>query len=96
MFQLRTSYVVLPAVLRRQQVGHDFEHAIDVENHHQLTVEAMHAAGEFRHAGIEVDGIFLATVLGQLEHFADLVDQETIGFAAQVDAGRGGRACSPP
>src|ERR1700710_842888 len=31
--------------LSRQQVGYDFEHAIDVEHDHQLTVEAMHAAG---------------------------------------------------
>src|SRR6266496_4824479 len=48
----------------------------------------MHAAGELGHAGIEVDGVFLAAFVGEPEHFADLIDQEAIGFAAQIDADR--------
>src|SRR5258707_14028095 len=44
-------------VLCRHHVRHDFEDAIDVEDDHELAVEAMYAAGELGHAGIEVDGI---------------------------------------
>src|SRR5947208_12674991 len=75
-------------LLCRFQVGHDFEDAIDVEDDHELAVEAMDAAGELGHAGIEVDGIFLAAVVAEFEHLADLVDQEAVGFTAQVDADR--------
>src|SRR6476469_6229553 len=67
---------------------HDFEDAIDVEDDHELTVEAMDAAGELGHAGIEVDGVFLAAVVGQPENLSDLVDQEPVGLAAQIDAHR--------
>src|SRR5271154_20115 len=70
----------------RLQFGGDFEHAIDVEHDHELTVEAMDAAGELGHARIEIDRIFLAAVIGQPQHLADLVDQQTVGFAAQIDA----------
>jgi len=73
---------------RRFGVGHQFEHAIDIEDDHELAVEAMDAAGELGHAGIEVDGVFLAAVVGQFEHLADLVDQEAIGLAAEIDADR--------
>src|SRR6478752_1548675 len=45
--------------LCRHHVRHDFENAIDVEDDHELAVEAMHAAGEFGHAGVEVDGVVL-------------------------------------
>src|SRR4030088_1420059 len=75
-------------ILCSQHVRHDFEDAIDVEHDHELAVEAMDAAGELGHAGIEVDGVFLATVVGDFQDLADLVDQEAIGFAAQVDADR--------
>src|SRR5882724_13274803 len=51
----------------KQRLRHDFENAIDIEHDHELAVEAMHAAGELGHAGIEVDGIFLAAVIGELE-----------------------------
>src|ERR1700731_2597323 len=67
---------------------HDFEDAIDIEDDHELTVEAMHAAGELGHAGIEIDGIFLAARVGKPEDLADLVDQKAVGLAAQVDADR--------
>src|SRR6202043_1334992 len=87
-FSIATRVYVMPPVLCREHVRHDFEDAIDVEDDHELAVEAVHAAGEFGHAGIEVDGVFLAAVIGELEHLADLVDQQAVGFAAQVDADR--------
>src|SRR3954468_15431186 len=67
---------------------HDFEDAIDVENDHELAVETVNAAGELGEARIEIDGVFLAAVVAQPQHFADLVDQQAIGFTAQVDADR--------
>ena len=67
---------------------HDFENAIDVENDHELAVETVNTAGELGHAGIEIDGVFLAAVIGEPQHLADLVDQQTVGFAAQIDADR--------
>src|SRR5882724_11846013 len=82
------AYALPVTNLCRHHVRHDFENAIDIEHDHELAVEAMHAAGELGHAGIEVDGIFLAAVIGELEDLADLVDQQAIGFAAQVDANR--------
>src|SRR5712671_1995102 len=33
-------------ISRRQHLRHDFEDAIDIEDDHELAVEAMHAAGE--------------------------------------------------
>src|SRR5260370_30242005 len=36
--------------------GCDFEHAIDVEDDHELSVEAMETAGELGQTGVEVDG----------------------------------------
>src|SRR5882724_7536473 len=86
-FALQLTLCLLP-ISCRHHVRHDFENAIDIEHDHELAVEAMHAAGELGHAGIEVDGIFLAAVIGELEHFADLIDQEAVGFAAQIDAYR--------
>src|SRR6476620_2927777 len=41
----------------RHQDRHDFEHAIDVEDDHELAVETVDAAGQLGHAGIEVDGV---------------------------------------
>src|SRR6201989_588854 len=71
--------VVLCRELRRQQ----FEHAIDIEDDHELSVEPVDTAGELGHAGVEVDGVFLAAVIGQGQHLADLVDQQAVGLAAQ-------------
>src|ERR1700689_3039738 len=87
-FPFPTVSASLPPVLCRQHVRHDFEHAIDVEDDHELAVEAMHAAGELGHAGIEVEGVFLPAAVVEFENLADLVDQEAIGFAAQIDAHR--------
>src|SRR5258705_2644104 len=85
-FPLQYCLPFLPATLRRHQVGRDFEHAIDVEDDHELAFESVDAAGELGHAGIEIDGVFLAAVFAQLENLPDLVDQEPVGFAAQVEA----------
>src|SRR6185295_17233216 len=46
--------------LSRHQVGCDLQHAIDIEDDHELAVEPVDAAGELGHAGIEVDGVFFA------------------------------------
>src|SRR6476660_2132692 len=74
-FPLQTKVTsCLPLMLCRQHVRHDFEDAIDVEHDHQLAIEAMHAAGEPGHARIEVDGVFLAAVVGKPQDFADLID----------------------
>src|SRR5262249_22256569 len=51
-----------------------FEHAIDVEDDHELAVETVDAAGELGHAGIEVDRVLFHAGLGQAQHLADLVD----------------------
>src|SRR4051794_37799310 len=64
------------SLLCRHQVRHDFENAIDVEHDHELAVEAVDAAGELGHAGIEVDGVFLTAVVAEPENLPDLVDQE--------------------
>src|SRR5204862_7664558 len=74
------------ACLRRHQVGCDLQHAIDIEDDHELAVEPVDAACELCHAGIEVDGIFLAAGFGESENLPDGVDQQAIGFATQVDA----------
>src|SRR3954468_16772284 len=66
----------------------EFEDAIDVEDDHELTIEAVDAAGELGHAWVEVDGVFLAAGLGQAKDFADGVDLQAVGFAALVDADR--------
>src|ERR1700727_3173696 len=76
----------LPPALCRQHVRHDFKNAIDIEDDHELSIEAMHAVGKFRHPRIEIEGVVLAIVVGELEHFADLIDQKAVGFTAQIDA----------
>src|SRR5258708_11884845 len=92
-FHCNSSLRKLPATLCRQHVRCDFEHAVDVEHDHELAIEAMHATGEFCHARIEVDGVFLPAVVGEPQNLADLIDPEAIGFAAQVDADRHWRLC---
>src|SRR5207249_3386412 len=53
-FHCNSSLRTLPAILCRQHVRCDFEHAVDVEYDHELTVEAMYHAGDLarrqRHA----------------------------------------------
>src|SRR5665213_3729605 len=85
---LNSTYAAGAALCSKRSLGHDFEDAIDIEDDHELAVETVNAAGELGHAGIEVDGVFLATVVGQRQHLADLIDQQAIGFAAQVDTDR--------
>src|SRR5512141_3136073 len=70
----RSSLRLSAADLCRQHLRHDFEDAIDIEDDHELTVEAMHAAGQLGHAGIEVDGVFFAAVVWKPQHLADLID----------------------
>src|SRR6476620_9974298 len=87
-FHFQVLLALSPCFLCRHQVRHDFEDAIDVEDDHELAVEAMDAAGELGHSGVEVDGVFLAAVVAEFEDLPDLVDQKTVGLAAQVDADR--------
>src|SRR3954447_6287439 len=68
--------------------GLELEDTIDVEDDHELAVETVDTAGELGHAGVEIDGVSFHAVLGEPQHFADLVDQEAIGFTAQVDTDR--------
>src|SRR3974390_2937211 len=63
-----------PGASCRLCIRREFEHAIDIEDDHELAVEAMDAACELGHTGVEVDGVFLLAVLGQAQHLADLVD----------------------
>src|SRR5258708_15851166 len=85
-----SSFAPLSGALCRRScslgVRRKFKHLVDVEDDHELAVETVDTAGELGHAGVEVDGVFFLVVLGQAQHLADLVDQEAIGFAAQVDA----------
>src|ERR1700709_1774472 len=53
-------------VSRRQHVRHDFEHAIDVQHHHQLAVEPVNPRSHLRHPRVEIDRIHLATVVCKL------------------------------
>src|SRR5438105_10170481 len=56
--------------------------------HHELAVETVNAAGQLGHAGIEIDRVFLAAVIVEFQDLADLVDQQAVGLAAQIDADR--------
>src|SRR5690242_1737409 len=58
----------------RHHVGRNFENPIDVENDHQLAIEAVYSAGKLGHARVEVDGVFLPALVGKPEHFPDLID----------------------
>jgi len=76
---------------------------------HQLAVEAMHAAGELFMRGSRFLTVFSRGRRRELEHLADLIDQQAIGFAdadrrptahrrlavVRLRAGRDGRACPP-
>src|SRR5215468_10779377 len=80
---------------RGQGIAARFKDAVDVENHHELSFEAMHAAGHPLEMLVEVDGIGLARPVGQLEHFAHRIDQEPVGLALEFDADGHRRAAVP-
>src|SRR5262245_6998361 len=71
---------------RGQGVAAGLEDAVDVEDHHQLAFEAMHAARDAGEMLVEIHRVGLARTVGELEHLADAIDQEPVGFAAQLDA----------
>src|SRR5712671_5994639 len=64
------------------------EDAFHVEHHEQLLVQPMHPRRHARQMGIEIDRIRLAAAFGELEHLADGIDQQAVGFAAILDADR--------
>src|SRR4030095_6181587 len=72
----------------KRRLGREFEDALDGGDVDERAVEAVDAAGELGHARVEIDRVFLAAVLRQAQHLADGVDQETIGFAPQINAAR--------
>src|SRR5947209_11656807 len=82
-----TRFALFAALGRLHLRGH-FQDTINIEHHHELAVETMDTAGELGHARVEIDRIFLAAVVLQAQHFADLIDQKAVGLAAQVDADR--------
>src|SRR5262245_22159357 len=87
-FHSNVCYAVAVGALCRLCIRRKFQHAIDIEYDHQLAVEPVDAAGELGHARVEIDGVLFAALVGQAQDLSDLVDQQTIGFTAQVDANR--------
>src|SRR5258708_13167462 len=61
-FRSRFLAAVIP--LGRLHVVRHFENTIDIEDDHELAVEAGDAAGELGHAGIRGDGVFLPPAFG--------------------------------
>src|SRR5580692_11038519 len=51
-------------------------HPVDVENDQEVPLEPVHARGDAAEIAIEIDRVGLALVVGQLEHFADRVDEK--------------------
>src|SRR5438876_675480 len=64
----------------------DVQHAVDVEHHHELSLEPIDPGGDPRQARIEIGGLCLACAVAKRHHLADGVDQEAIGFALELDA----------
>src|SRR5258707_8996447 len=53
---------------RRQRLAAVFEHAVDVEDRHELTLEPVHAARNAREMRIEIHRVRLPRAVGKLEH----------------------------
>ena len=83
-FHDRCRQPAMPPAFRR-----DFQHAIDVEHDHQLSFEPMNAARHSRQRGSRLTGFASRLSIGKLDHFADRVDQQAVGFAAHD-------RCRPP
>src|SRR6185437_8461310 len=60
---LQFEFAVRPfLILRRHGRRLDFENTVDIEDNHELAVEAMDPAGESGHSRVEIDGIVLAPI----------------------------------
>src|SRR5690349_944968 len=81
--RLGSAEVVRPSVqfhsnsCRRSLVG-EAKHAVDVNQHQQLVLQAVNADRQLGEPRIEVDGIGLAQTVVELEHLTDAVDQQPV------------------
>src|SRR5579885_541202 len=66
----------------------DLQHAVDIKNNHQVFFEPVDAGGDAAPARVEVHRNGLQLRRGKLHHFAHLVDQEPVGFPAELDSDR--------
>src|SRR6185437_3358057 len=57
----------------------DVQHAVDIENNHQVFFEPIDAGRHTAPAGIEIHRNGFLLHGGKLHHFAHLVDQEPVG-----------------
>src|SRR6202008_1913402 len=69
---------------RRHRLGGGIEHIVDVENDHELTIEAMHAARDAREPRIEIDRVWLPRGLAGLHPLPDRIAPQSVGFARDV------------
>src|ERR1043165_204215 len=74
------------SLLCGQRLRRAIEYVIDVENDHELSIEAMHASGHPREPRIEIDRVRLQRRLAELHHLADRIDQQAVGFTLEFDA----------
>src|SRR5215472_3523891 len=72
----------------RGRLDAEIEDAVDIENYQKLAVEPVHPSGETAEIAVEIDRVRLALGLGELQDFADDVDQKAERFALGFDADR--------
>src|SRR3954447_17912164 len=65
----------------RLRLRSDVEHAIDVEHDQQAAFQAVHAGRDAGEIALEIDGIVLAAIGGELQHLANCVGQQAVMFA---------------
>ena len=70
----------------------DIENSVDVEKDQEAPLEAVHAGRDACKLRIEVHRIVLATIGRKLQHLADRIDQQPVGFAFALDPDRHPRA----
>src|SRR5262245_56108404 len=69
-----------PTASRRSRLHCDVEHSVDIEHHQKLSFEPIDSGRYASQAWVEVGRIWLARHIVQLEHLADAVDQQAVGF----------------
>src|SRR6188508_1559311 len=80
--------IPIPAASRRDRLHRDVEHTVDVENHKQLAIEPINSGRYACQSCIEIARIWFPRLIVQLEHLADTVDEQAVGFATRFDADR--------
>src|SRR3954470_7532537 len=68
---------------RRDCLVSQTQNSIDIEQHQQLVVETVDAGAQFGAPRVEIDRVGLAQVVVELEHFADAINQQPVGFTAR-------------